>query len=711
MDQLARIFGPSNKRAELGDSITTRGFNGNWLVRVAREAFEGGCREIAVRRVGGSYANVSLVGYNYVPDDQVTLSDSGAVNLTYGVFPTPNDTIAASTFTVSAVNGNDIRISGNPASLDLSGYVDWQLYFKGLYLDSRVTSVTALTLTLTDNLSSYITAGDELQIFPKGNYRVFDASGSEFNPANFIVTAGTATIASTIAAVTTPVTLDPRFSRHTPATAGESVTVQYLMKPDKVMTLQSKTPSDVYNSRGSWGTSTQDGCWVTITQSLTTLGTLDLYVPKYRSSPLTTGNVQYYALRARLQDMGTLDEVVNKINRDNRNTSVTAALAVDATWNSIPVTINGTTSGYRGMTHSTSGRVALLEQVLYTSSSARFTGGDSSLGMSGTAFYNLLTGGSNPDDGGILEELEEFPADVRVIAGVNADDVVADTAGKWVSVLAEHCWNASRVGRPCTGVIGTRSQSANATSASDVANRVNSLIVTGSGLGDLLATGMSALDDTAGTSVDIGAWLTVLAGPDGVVRDADLGPVPSNLAGIYAGLLSSLPVNRSSTQIAVPGVRGLLYEYNRRQRHSLTRGVGFGDMALGGAYTNFRIDPESGQLIVHNGVTAALRTSQYAKIGVVRIVQMAEKLVARAARRYLGQPNILPVHQSMENDCKKQLEALAEMRALSGTDGIGYQLRVHASGSDRGIGKVNIEMNLRTATEIQWIYVPVTVEF
>jgi hypothetical protein len=713
MDQLSRIFGPTNKRPELGDQTTEKGFNGNWLVRTAREVFDGGCRDIWVRRVGGAYATATLGGYNYVTNDAVTITPSGAVNLTYGGFPTSNAVVATTAMTISAISGADVRVAGNPASLSLDDHVDWFVYDKGRFVDARITAVNGLTLTLSEDLSSYLVEGDDLVIFPKNNVRVYDTSGQEFNPFNFIVTAGSSTINSSLAFVASAsvVTLDPRYARSTVATAGERVIVHYLMKPNKVIDLQSRTPAELYNARGLFGSAEQDGCWVTVTQSLTTMGTIQMYVPKYRSSPLTAGNIPMPAVSFRLSDVGSFDELISKVNRHGRNTSITANLATDATWNDVAVEINGSTSGYRGLTNAFSGRTALLDPILSSALTARFVGGASNLDLSPDAFYTLLTGGSNPDDDGILGEIEETPCQIRVIAGVNADDTVSGVTGKWAETLATHCWNASRGGRPCVGVLGVKAQSPTDIAAADIRNRVLNLVTAGSGLADALSSTITALDADAGESVDVGAYLSVCAGPDGVVRDADLGAVVSNLAGIYAGVLASLPINRSTTQVPLRGVRGLLYDYNRKQRHQMTEGVGYADLNRGGAYVTFRRDPDGGALIVHSGETCAGRTSQFTKVGVLRIVQMAETLVARAARKYIGQPNNLPVHQAMENDCKQQLEKLAEMRALAGRDGVGYQLRVYASGNDRKIGKVNIEMNLRTATEIRWIYVPVTVEF
>lgn len=709
IDDLIREFGPTDRRPELGHGALVEGFNGNTISRAAQEAWDGGCRSIIVRRVGGSKASTPLAGYNYATDTTAVITSvTGTANLAYGGFPLSNVVISNTLCTVLATSGADLRYA-TTVSLATDSYLDWTVYVPSRQWESRITANNGLTITLADSIPSYVQASDPFIIYPAGAYAIFDTNGNPMNPANFLIGPGSTTVACTITCRTSLVT-DTRYTRHFP-NPGETVIVHFYMLPDKVINLKSLTPSNIYNASGTYGTATQDGCWALLSQSLPTIGTLELFIPKFRSSPLTGASIPLPAVKFQLDRVGSYEEFVNKINTSPYNTSVYAEIASDATWNGTAVTINPLSGGSaRGLSHVPGGQVAMFSPVTIGNVASRFSGGSSGVDMSPLALYNTLNGSGNGD--GVLDELlDNVPAAYRYIAGAYADDTVNGVEGAWPTLLAKHCWTAARLGNACQGVIGVRPLAANDVTPDAVAARVTTLTDPTSGLGGILFGGITATDELTGRETDVGQYINITAGPDGYTRDPNLGRIYSNQSALYCGLLCNMDLNRSTTAFTLRGTTGLAYTYTRAQLNALIQGVGIDDLARGGAYTPFKLDALRRAITVHSGETAAKRNSQFTKEGVVKVVQVAESAVASAARAYIGKPNNIYTHQALQHACEMALEPLVELNALVGGKDVGYSIKISTTQEDRDIGRVKVEILLQTSVEIRMIYIPVTVQF
>lgn len=710
INDLLAEYGPTDRRPELAYPSKTKGFNGNTISRAAQEAWDAGCRSIIVRRVGGTHAETYIRGYNYVTDSPITISLTGSAALPYGRNPYPNDEISAAPGTITTINGAQVRYTA-PATVTagtiVGGLIGWSFYVPSQQWESPIVAMDGTTITLRDNPPTSVTSADPFYIYPRGAYSVFDKQGAEFNPANFLVTEGSTSAGSSIS-VRPEAIQDSRYLRSVPE-EGEVVYVNHYMYPNRLITLRSMTPSNVYNASGTFGTNSQDGCWATIMKEGDHYH-LKIYIPKFRNSPVESQTrIPVAAVDIALNEVSTLEDLVNKINSSKFNTSVVAEIATDAHWNGTPVVINPLTGGTNLMKLS-GGNAWALDDTPPNEVRARFIGGSTGMEMSKEAYYNTLVGVGNTV--GVLDELiTNIPAAYRYIAGVYADETVNGRAGAWTEVLAHHCWTASRLGYGCQGVIGVTPLPLNKITAAAVSERVLNLTSGGTPLSSLMMAGLHGIDDTAGTEVDIGQYINVLAGPDGFTRDPYLGRVYSNNAALYAGLLCQMPITRSTTSFPLKGSSGLAYNYNRHQLNELIVGVGMSDVNRGAAYTPFRLDMLTGGVVVHSGETAARRESQFTKESTVKIVQAAEIGLAAAARPFLGQPNILQVHQALQFACEQFLEGFAKLGALQGGNGVGYSVSLSFNEGDKDIGRVRLDVALRTAVEIRTIHIPVTVEF
>lgn len=699
INQLQREYGPTDRRPELNHPARSRGFNGNTISRAAQEAWDAGCRSIIVRRVGGSKAATYLAGYNYSLNNSVVANLTGPMDLPTGGFPYDNSTISTVANTITTISGAQIRYTaGTGVTGDLVG---WSVYVPTKSWSGRIAAIDSTTITLSDAVPSYI-AGEPFYIYPLGSYAVFDSMGQEFNPANFTVSPGTATEPATLKVIATPFTEDTRYLRDTP-TEGETLYVNYLMKTDRVLNLYSLTASNIYNATGTFGTDTQDGCWVTIQDNV-----MQIFVPKYRNSPtVATTRIPVPAIEIDLTSVSSLGELADKINKSQFNTSVLAEIATDATWNGQAVVVNPQTGGFN-VTAMFGGNTAALDDVAVADVAARFTGGSTGVEMGQEALYNILHGVG--EQVGVLDSLlENCPASYRHIAGVYADDVVNGKEGAWVELLTHHCWTASRLGYGCQGVIGLRPLPQNKIQASEVEARVAKAVSIQEGVGAMLYTGLFGINDTSGEPVDIGQYINITAGPDGYTRDPNLGAIYSNQSAVYAGLLASMNIDRSTTAFPLRGSLGLAYSYSREQLNRLIIGVGIDDAHRGGAYTPFRLDNLGRGITVHSGETAAKRNSQFTKESTVKIVQSAEVALAAAARPYLGKRNSLEVHQALQFACEQVLDSFYSLGALAGGKGIGYSVSLSTTKEDRDIGKVRMDVALKTAVELRTIYIPITV--
>jgi hypothetical protein len=380
-------------------------------------------------------------------------------------------------------------------------------------------------------------------------------------------------------------------------------------------------------------------------------------------------------------------------------------------------------------------RLSALTSSTLTTAAPTGTQGTFTLtgGTNGTMFDTMTASAfaaavSDPTTGAFTV-LQDSDADIIFLSGVYADQ---DTStgqtgiGSIATALASACFLGSINSFPKIGVVGL--SPVYTADRTGVASKVSSLITSSSGFYDAgrkmtnfgyfisaSATGGSqftATDPRTNATVDTGRYIQVVAGPDVFLTQAGLKTYAENPAGCYAGFIAGLAPQRATTNKALPGIQGLIWEYTTNQVSLLAGGQPavagtpptFGN---GGAYVVLRHN-NLGNIVVNLDNTAAIRTSDYNKLQVLRIVNAVVEGIRRIGTPYIGEPNSLAARLGLRNQIRNFLDAVADSGAIAGVEGTGYQFKVYATATDILRGILRVELTLRPALQVTSINVSIT---
>jgi hypothetical protein len=444
--------------------------------------------------------------------------------------------------------------------------------------------------------------------------------------------------------------------------------------------IYAKYPGRVYNSVVVTATSGSTGYTFTAIQPPSKNGTVSW------TFPLST----------------LVGQAISTINNDTRNATI--GITVPVTMFQSPITVLGVGSAaLSGFTSGTNGTSAPGED---------FSGNE-------IGYYNLLTA-----QYGTFNTLMNATFDIAVLTGIYGDDVVSATNPTTTSVandFANWLYQVSIEQQPVHGVIGLRPTGLSAPPAltnyatndllnpspgyySQVANWIN--------FGYFMSQGFYGVDPDSGAQVDIGRYLSVVAGPDIIYSESQLGYYLENGAAAYAGMITALPAQQATTNQALGGVNKLNGNYPKSINEQLNQGLGYQQqpfIAGSSAYVTFRYSNFLGAPIVVADNTCAQRSSDYKTLQVLRICNLASFMVQSVVRPFIGQPNEVDSRTAMQTQINTALGTLVTAGALIGGDGNGYQFTLSSDPVELLMGQVTITLFLRPALQIKYIRVVVNV--
>lgn len=407
--------------------------------------------------------------------------------------------------------------------------------------------------------------------------------------------------------------------------------------------------------------------------------------------------------------LSSFETIASAVNGDPRNNTFRLTASVSA-------------STGNGVISPSTGTVTLGDSpsVLGTNGTLR----DDFFGLTKEALYQAITA-----PGGTFEMVSGTAADLVTVVGLYADDAVLPAANAGASMksfltdFAQFCFSESRNSYPMIGVLGI--SPLRTVDNPSIAARVNALTTpTQTGfadsqakklsLGQFLGGGIQGVDGAS--SVDIGAYLSLVAGPDMVFSDSKLGRYVDNASSVYAGMLAALPPQIGATNQSLPSVLAPTYRLTKAQRNVLNAGVGFtgsNNQPAGSAYVTFTYQslvPTNPQLVVTSDVSASSRSSVYSQTQHLRIVQQAEDLVEFLAYQFIGQPASPNTLMTMDSQLQRGLDAMSQSGALNGGKGSGYRYTITPTPSSTGtLGLITITLELRPAYEITSVFTTVSV--
>jgi len=397
----------------------------------------------------------------------------------------------------------------------------------------------------------------------------------------------------------------------------------------------------------------------------------------------------------------TLQELCDLLNSDSRNRTVIFSV--------------GAVSG------------SLYTSVLTASASGTFAGGTNGTEAPQEDYYSSKVGYYTKltESNGTFDNLVDREFNVCLLTGIWADDQVAsNTTTTIAQAFAEFLHKTTYETLPCHGVLGLR-PIGKSTPTELKAYADGSLLATASGyygneverrikFGYFMSTGFTYVDANSGQNVDIGRYISVVAGPDVVLSSKERGRYYTNGAAVYAGMITNLPSHRATSNKPLGSTGSLLGNFPKATLEQLVQGVGYDEStnaAGGGGYVVIRTNPLRGLPIVIQDNTCALRTSDYKTLQIFRIVNLAVSMVKDVLYPYLGESSSVEALMAMQTQVRSELSKLSEAGALLGDDKVGYDFAITSDQIDSTFTKVTVTLKLRPALQIKYILVDVSVSY
>lgn len=256
--------------------------------------------------------------------------------------------------------------------------------------------------------------------------------------------------------------------------------------------------------------------------------------------------------------------------------------------------------------------------------------------------------------------------------------------------LAQHCMYTSLKTAPAHGIIGTKVLLD--TSLTSVANRVTELsnLSLESTLVGKKPNGTDMLDRN-NMPYPIGRKISVTFGQYVVTTDDGYSYI-SNMAAGYAGMVSQLPLDQSSTNqpISIPTPQ---FELTNYQLGVLNKA---GYVTVKKSYTN--------SWVVTDGVTMASADSPFKRLSATRIADGIDELIRRVAEPFLGMVNNLTNQNSLRSAIKSELEKIKSVLIED------YEFRLVTDKASNVLGILNIEYAIVPLYEIRQIRNHITIK-
>lgn len=208
--------------------------------------------------------------------------------------------------------------------------------------------------------------------------------------------------------------------------------------------------------------------------------------------------------------------------------------------------------------------------------------------------------------------------------------------------LAQHCTYTSLKTAPTHGFIGLNKMSD--LSLNSIANRVEEILNLDLDLYAKNLQGRNMLDRN-NMPYPIGKNISVIFTQYYVTMSDGYRHVSNGAAG-YAGMVSKLPLDQSSTSQPID-LSSTMFELTNYQ---LTRLTQKGIVTIRQSYTR--------GLVVTDGVTQAPAESSFRRLSVSRVINAVEELIREAAEPYIGKQNHSANRNSLQTAIKSNLESI-----------------------------------------------------
>lgn len=283
----------------------------------------------------------------------------------------------------------------------------------------------------------------------------------------------------------------------------------------------------------------------------------------------------------------------------------------------------------------------------------------------------------------------EFPVDREIIIDVNKF-IPYRTDDNFARHLAQHCMYTSLKTAPTHGIIGTKILLD--TSLASIANRVKELseLRLESTLVGKKSNGTDMLDRN-NMPYPIGRKVSVTCGQYIVTTDDGYNFV-SNMAAGYAGMVSALPLDQSST-CQVIDVPTPMYELTNYQLGILSQA----------GFVTVKKSFSKGWVIT-DGITMASADSPYKRLSASRIADGIEEVIRKVCEPFIGKVNNLANQNSLRSAIKSELDKLKGKLIED------YEFRLLTDKTKNSMGILDIDYAIIPVYEIKQIRNHITIK-
>lgn len=199
--------------------------------------------------------------------------------------------------------------------------------------------------------------------------------------------------------------------------------------------------------------------------------------------------------------------------------------------------------------------------------------------------------------------------------------------------------------------------------------------------------------DATGNKMDIGWYTSVVVGPEPVMASDVLGTYYGSPAIAYAALNASLKPERSPTNKALPGVKGMKFKFSNKQMNEIVanRMVVF-------KLKNEGTTTASSIPYVVDGCTAGAANSDYTRISTVKVVSEVVDQVREVADPFLGEPNTIEQRNALSALISKRLSYLLSTGVVQY-----YEFEINATIQQVLLGECSIALTLVCPMELRKI--------
>lgn len=318
-----------------------------------------------------------------------------------------------------------------------------------------------------------------------------------------------------------------------------------------------------------------------------------------------------------------------------------------------------------------------------------FAGGQDGLGLSDLEMYEALGGTRNAEgfivNQGAYQLLEDYHTDYVYVAGVYADTKLPGKFQNFAYDLAMFTAILSFRTSTTHGLISMKP--AADTGLKGIQDYVKALkdFKNDWFMRDL--AGNLVKDSETGGNVDIGSYVSIIAGPAVYISVPSLGTVATDGGLLYAAMNTVLAPQSAPTNKTLPGARSLKHRFSNAQLNDI----------IGNRMVTFKTK-DDGTVVVVDAMTAAQAGSDYARLTTAKVVKETVDELRLTCDPFIGEPNSIEQRNAMSALIEKKLTGLKNAGVIQD-----YEFQVIATPIMQLLGEAQIELTLVPPQELRKI--------